>query len=303
MGIFALMKFYFFYSVILLSTVAFSQPKFTLSGKVTEESSKKKVAGATVKMVGSDNTSLETKTDSSGNYFFGTNVIKPNTSYVVSTHALDVRSIDFPDGILGNPKAKLTTIGADSSVNFKQDFLLKRRLACGYFRLPLLSFSKNSDSITTSSKNDLDYLCKIMEENPNFTFEIAAHSSYDETNALQLSAKRAKKVFDYLLAKGIDGGRLSPSAYGGTKSFVLNANDSLPSEKVVPSGTTLSKKWIEANYPEEKSKKDHEYLLQKNRRVVFAVLRKDYFPAKDTNKTLAPTIDKSKEKEIIDWDE
>ncbi|HEY4799708.1 MAG TPA: hypothetical protein VII99_11575, partial [Bacteroidia bacterium] len=135
---------------------------YMLEGYVTEEKSKLPIPGATIKLVGSDNTSYEVKTDSKGYYKYEANgqarYINSNTSYVVSASALDIKTTDFPDGCLGTPKAKVTTVGLKESTNFRQDFVLKKIVK--EMRMPLVLFNLDKDDLghPSNPKDSLEFL-------------------------------------------------------------------------------------------------------------------------------------------------
>lgn len=273
---------------------------YMLEGYVTEETTKLPVPGATVKLVGSDNTSYEIKSDAKGYYKYEFNgserYIKGNTSYVVSASALDVKTPDFPDGLLGNPKAKITTVGLKESTNFRQDFVLKKIVRD--MRMPMVLFNLDKYDLGHSSnpKDSLEFLVKVMTESPNITVELAAHTDYRSPAEYNktLSYNRAKTCVEYLIKeRGIAPDRITPAGYGESRPAVLQTDVKVPSGKVVPKGTTLSEKWIDSNFPKGKNKDDYEYLMQINRRVVFTILRKDYVPKTggDPNQpTTAPEI-------------
>lgn len=202
---------------------------------------------------------------------------------------------DFPKGLLGNPKAKVTTVGLKESTNFRQDFVLKKIMP--EMRMPLVLFLLDSADLSHPSnpKDSLEYLVKVLTENPNITVELAAHTDYrsDAVYNQKLSFRRAKTCVDYIVnEKGIAPDRISPAGYGESKPAVLQADVTVPSGKVVPKGTTLSQKWIDANYPLKKNKDDYEFLMQINRRVVFTILKKDYVPSgtSDDGTKKAPEI-------------
>lgn len=262
---------------------------YMLEGFVTEELTKLPVPNATVKLVGSDNTSFEIKTDVKGYYRYETNgltrYINSNTSYVVSASALDVKTPDFPDGLLGNPKAKITTVGLTESTDLKQNFALKKIIK--EMRMPLVLFNLDKYDLDHPSnpKDSLEFLVKTMSENPNITVELSAHTDYrsDAKYNQTLSFNRAKTCVDYLISeKGIDPARISPAGYGESRPSELQTDVTLPGGKVVRAGTVLSQKWIDKEHPERKNKDDYEFIMQINRRVVFTILRKDYVPSETT---------------------
>ena len=258
-----------------------------LEGYVSEEQSKLPVPGATVKLVGSDNTSFEVKTDIKGYYKYEANgnsrYVNANTSYVVSASGLDIKTPDFPDGLLGNPKAKITTVDLKANTNFRQDFVLKKIIK--EMRMPMILFKLDSADLSHPSnpKDSLEWLVKVMNESPNITVELSAHTDYrsDAKYNQALSFKRAKTCVDYLITtKGIDPNRISPAGYGESRPALTDRDFKTPSGKIVPKGTVLTEKWIDKNFPKNKNKDDYEFVMQINRRVVFSLLRRDYVPVK-----------------------
>lgn len=256
---------------------------FMLEGYVTEIESKLPVPGATVKLVGSDNSSFEVKTDVKGYYRYEANgqarYINPKTSYVISASGIDVKTPDFPDGLLGNPKAKITTVDLKESTNFRQDFTLKK--ITKEIRMPLVLFKLDSSDLSHPSnpKDSLEFLVKVLSESPNITVELSAHTDYrsDAKYNQALSFRRAKTCVDYLISsRGVDPNRITPAGYGESRPAVTDRDITLPSGKVLPKGSVLAEKWIDKNYPKAKNKDDYEAVMQINRRVVFSILRKDY---------------------------
>ncbi|HQV99655.1 MAG TPA: OmpA family protein [Bacteroidia bacterium] len=77
------------------------------------------------------------------------------------------------------------------------------------------------------SKTELTKLMDFLNKNPKVHFEISGHTDnvgskpYNQT----LSEKRAKTVYDYLIAAGIPAQRLSSKGYGDTKPISDNTTD------------------------------------------------------------------------------
>ena len=71
-------------------------------------------------------------------------------------------------------------------------------------------------TLRPESKEGLDAIIDMMNENQNITIEMSAHTDYkgnDEYNRV-LSHQRAQAVIDYLINAGIDGARPSAVGYG-----------------------------------------------------------------------------------------
>ncbi|MCC7301693.1 MAG: OmpA family protein [Bacteroidia bacterium] len=262
---------------------SFSLPPvlFTLSGVCVEKESRKPIENATVTLIGSDGTKFELKTDKTGFYKYDINgnarYINAQTSYVVGASGIDIKTQDAPDGYLGNPKGKLTTVGVEKATDFKQDFellLVKKEI-----RMPLVLFNLDKYDLLHPSnpKDSLEFLYKVLVENPTITVELGAHTDYRSAADYnqKLSFNRAKTCVEYIISKGVAGDRITAKGYGESKPKTLDTTITLPSGKTVPKGTVLTEQ-VCNKYKADK--KDFEYIMQINRRVVFSILRKDYKP-------------------------
>ena len=91
-------------------------------------------------------------------------------------------------------------------------------------RLNNLYFAFNSDSLTDSSKTELENLYQILLDNAQFKIEIGAHTDNigKEKYNLELSQKRAQAVVSFLTEKGIDSTRLVAMGYGMSKPIAPN---------------------------------------------------------------------------------
>lgn len=89
-------------------------------------------------------------------------------------------------------------------------------------------FNANSAYIKPVSYRSLDQVVAFLKVNSNITVEIGGHTNglCDTQFCNQLSAKRARSVYDYILAKGIPEGRLSYKGYGKTQPIEDNRTSS-----------------------------------------------------------------------------
>ena len=119
----------------------------------------------------------------------------------------------------------------------------------------------------------LDKLVKILNDNPNITIEIGAHTDRvgSAEGNLQLSGKRAQSGVDYLVKKGIEAERLTAKGYGKSQPVVV---DKIVQKKYsfLKIGDTLDEKTIEAMDSDEKK----EIADSINRRTEFRVLKTTY---------------------------
>ncbi len=86
-------------------------------------------------------------------------------------------------------------------------------------------FDTDSYQLLPQSKAELDRLAGLLTDNPGMCIEIAGHTDSQGSDAhnLELSLNRARAVYEYLTAKGIDPSRLSYKGYG--KNHPIDTND------------------------------------------------------------------------------
>lgn len=107
-------------------------------------------------------------------------------------------------------------------------------------------FSYGSFELSDTAKQALDnYLLKLMNENPEISLEIFAHtdSKGPEDFNLKLSQKRAQSIVDYLTQHGISRKRLVAIGYGESKPIAPDEN---PDGTDNPEGRKLNRR-IELN--------------------------------------------------------
>jgi outer membrane protein OmpA-like peptidoglycan-associated protein len=82
-------------------------------------------------------------------------------------------------------------------------------------------FVGNQDTLLPKSEPELPKLLRFMQYNEGIRIEIAGHINYPNSPPVSkdswnygLSVRRAKRVYDYLLAKGVDPDRMTYKGYG-----------------------------------------------------------------------------------------
>jgi len=127
-------------------------------------------------------------------------------------------------------------------------------------------------TLRPESTTSLDELVKLLNENPNVTIELSAHTDYrgSEEYNKKLSQKRAEAVVNYLIAHGIASDRLTPVGYGKEKPKKIKKK---LTEKYpwLKEDTTLTEALIQSL-----DKEKQEICNQLNRRTEFIVLRTTY---------------------------
>lgn len=229
---------------------------FNIEGTVTN-SMGEPLGDAVIKMVGDNGTIANIKTKKNGTYSYP---IEKSTKYVILATCR---------GFL-NSKNELTVSDAEKSENFKMDFSLTS--VSRPVKMDNIFFEFGSAKLTPESNNGLDALVKLLNDNPNITIEIAAHTDYvgsDDAN-MKLSQERAKSVVDYLLSKGIESDRLTAVGYGESEPVVPD-KALVRQYKFLKIGVPLTETFIKGL-----GKDQQETANQINRRTEFKVVKTTY---------------------------
>lgn len=108
---------------------------------------------------------------------------------------------------------------------FVKDIPMKKVAPGNIMVLNNIFFRTDHYTLEPESYPELDKLAGFLAENPGLHVEISGHTDNvgsDDYN-LQLSGKRAGSVYDYLVGKGIDVGRMAYKGYG--ESLPVASND------------------------------------------------------------------------------
>jgi len=237
--------------------------EFTLIGIVKDEKTEQIITGATVKLVGSDGSTVEAKSEADGSFKFKLN---PQTDYMV-----EASKENYLAG-----KGKETTKGIEESKEFKMELLLRPAKKGDVYELPNIYYDFAKATLRPESMVALDKLYELLSENENITVELAAHTDFrgkDETN-MKLSQDRAQSVVDYLIGKGIEKERLVPVGYGESKPNVINKKMAEKYPGFLQEGQVLSEDFIK----ELSTVEEQEVAHQINRRTEMKILSTDYQP-------------------------
>ncbi len=90
-----------------------------------------------------------------------------------------------------------------------------------------LFFQANSDSILPASRGELERLFQMLKDNPGIRIEIGGHTNdlCSEAYCRELSRKRAKRVAEFLYARGVNRFQVRWIGYGSKKPIADNATD------------------------------------------------------------------------------
>ena len=223
---------------------------FKLIGIVKNSETGEPLVAATVKLIGTDGTSVEKDTKADGTFEFAQNgdqaYINKNTSYSIT--------VSKP-GFL-NAKGKETTVGIEESKIFAHTYELIPIKEEG-IKLPEILYDFNKTTLTEQAKDSLDYLYDILIDNPQLVIELRANTDSRGSDSYNknLSQGRAESAVRYLISRGIETERMEPKGYGETNLLISDAE-------------------INKLATEEEREAAH----QLNRRTDFIVLRNDYVP-------------------------
>ncbi len=94
-------------------------------------------------------------------------------------------------------------------------------------RLNNIFFKENSDELLPESLCELDRFVAFLKVNKKIRVEIGAHTDNigDDQKNMELSQRRAQKVVDYCISKGIKADRLIAKGYGETQPIAFNSNE------------------------------------------------------------------------------
>mgnify|MGYP005844727829 FL=1 len=90
-----------------------------------------------------------------------------------------------------------------------------------------VGFESGAATLTSLSKYELENLAEAMKKYPAMTIEIAGHTDNtgDAEKNQELSEARAKAVYDYIVAQGVEANRLRAVGYGQTRPVDSNDTD------------------------------------------------------------------------------
>ena len=230
--------------------------EYVLEGKVTDEK-QTPVADALVRLV--SNTGLNTRVQTKKDGTYRIRIDKDMECVLMASSR----------GYL-NKSGRISTVGAKQSKVFSQNFVLTTIYKPIQVENIFYEFGKWE--LTPASESGLQALVKILNDNPNITIEISAHTDFvgnNESNR-DLSAKRAQSVVDYLIRAGIAQNRLTSIGSGEEKPFVVDATTA---EKYVflKESDVLTEEYILKLSPAQQ-----EQANQINRRTEFRVVKTTY---------------------------
>ena len=212
---------------------------------------------AQVFMVGNDGTNLKLNVLADGSF---KQVVKPGVEYVMLATC---------KGYL-NHKEELAVKPSETSHEYVLQFPLASITAP--VLIDNIFYDLDKYTLRPESKQALDELVKLLNENPNVTIELSAHCDYRGTPEYNkvLSQHRANAVVQYLIEAGIAAARLTPVGYGKEKPKTIRKKLT-ERYKWLKEGDVLTEDFIT-----KLDKDKQEICNQLNRRTEFVVQRTTY---------------------------
>ncbi len=166
-----------------------------------------------------------------------------------------------------NRYAKLHTDSLkDENIYYGIDFYLASKV--GSEGLKNVYYAFDSAEILAESEAGLSELKQILDDNPDISVELSAHTDRkgEEAYNQKLSERRAKSVYNWLVERGIKSERLIVKGYGEQQNFVITPR---VAEKYdfLQEGQCLREDFIESLSPEQQ-----EICDSLNRRTEFKVI-------------------------------
>ena len=127
-------------------------------------------------------------------------------------------------------------------------------------------------TLRPESQEALDEIIKVLDDNPNVTLEMGAHTDSKGSDKYNegLAQRRAQSVVDYLIAAGIPSDRLTAKGYGESVPKTVTKKMEEKHDFLIE-GTVLTEEFIMTLTPEQQEIAD-----QYNRRTEFIVTGTTY---------------------------
>lgn len=215
------------------------------------------IDGAMVHIVGKDGLNVKVPTKSDGSYKVE---LERDISYVMMASAPNYLNQHF----------ELKTDAKEQNETYYVDFYLSPINRPVVVENIFYDFDKAT--LRPESKEALEQLIKILNENPHVTIELGAHTDRKGSEKYNegLAQRRAQSVVDYLIDAGVASERLTAKGYGKLAPKVIH--DKLAAKyPFLPAGTVLTEAFVETLTPEEQEMAD-----QLNRRTEFQVTGLEY---------------------------
>jgi peptidoglycan-associated lipoprotein len=261
---------------------------FNLQGVITSAKTGLPVPEVTVRLEGSDGSSVTQVSDKDGYYIFDKSKVQPDVQYELTFEKKKFFSSTSNATTIGVPLTSFEYVPSDNQ--FLNTVIVNKVLdpIDEPIVLPDVFFDLARANIKEEAKVALDTVVYTLNVNPTLVIEMRSHTDYrdsDEKN-LALSQRRADSTVAYLIKRGIDPARLVAKGMGETEPFVIPENYDGFGKGQFPAGARLTEAYIKSLSAEKQ-----EIANQINRRTDFRVLRDDFVPADASKLPNAQAVD------------
>ncbi|MCR4659511.1 MAG: OmpA family protein [Bacteroidales bacterium] len=239
---------------------------YSIEGTVRDEKSMQLIEGVRIRLVGSDGSQAEARTDKKGFYRFDNRKIRRDVVYKMYLSKKDYFSLE------GSESTKGYNVDKDIVHDFRMEPVPKQPVV-----LPEIRFDLAKADLKSEFMDSLMDLYLVMVNNPNIVVEIRSHTDcrpYIGLTNDTLSQRRAQTVVDYLVARGIERERLVAKGYADRIPRVLDRETNVyvnGKRYTFSEGMEMNCDYINT------LKGDHQEAAHSlNRRTEFLVLRTDY---------------------------
>lgn len=144
-------------------------------------------------------------------------ILKSNKIAIASTVKKIIYGEEFENSMNQNENRRVTFFYSNNeeSNSFSSNLISAEKGQ--YLELKGLNFYGGSDNILPQSLPLLDELLHVMKTNEPLKIEIHGHICCYSVDTGDISIKRAKAVYEYLISNGISKNRLSFKGFGSTK--------------------------------------------------------------------------------------
>ena len=144
------------------------------------------------------------------------NILKLNKIKVIDELERDAFGEDFEVSFNQDENRKVVVFYQVTNENSFSEKVKKAKMG-DFLKLKGLNFFNMSDEVLPESRPVLDELLQIMKANPKLKIEIQGHICCKEVEIEDISNKRAKTVYNYLLINGISKSRVSYKGFASTR--------------------------------------------------------------------------------------
>ena len=254
---------------------------YSIEGIVRDEKSMQLMQDVRVKLVGSDGSESEVRTDKQGHYKFDSTMVRRDVVYKMYLSKKNYYSIEGSE----------STRGYTTNKYIKHDFRMEPVPRTPVI-LPEIRFDLARTELKGEFMDSLMDLLIIMENNPGLVVEIRSHTDCQPYVGLTndtLSQRRAQTVVDYLVNRGVERERLVAKGYADRVPRVLDEDVTVTvngQAYTFQAGTVMECDYI-ATLSGDRQQAAHSL----NRRIEFLVLRDDYVSRREIENIAASQVE------------